>query len=96
MRRVADCLMRGASDRPDGGRLRDVQRDRERPGSSCRKRKPRGRLVGAVRIHAADAYLGQAVFQAEKGIPKQADVFTKQSAELFRQGAGDSPREVRK
>ena len=31
--------------------------------------------------YAADAYLGQAVFQAEKGDTKQADVFTKQSAD---------------
>ena len=31
--------------------------------------------------NAADAYLGQAVFQAEKGDTKQADVFTKQSAD---------------
>ena len=30
--------------------------------------------------YAAEAYLGKAVFQAEKGDPKQADIFTKQSS----------------
>jgi len=31
--------------------------------------------------YAAEAYLGKAVFQAEKGDNKQADIFTKQSAD---------------
>jgi len=31
--------------------------------------------------YAADAYLGKAVHQAEKGDNKQADIFTKQSQE---------------
>jgi hypothetical protein len=31
--------------------------------------------------YAADAYLGKAVYQAEQGDTKQADVFTKQSAD---------------
>jgi len=35
--------------------------------------------------YAAEAYLGQAVFQAEKGDPKQAEIFTKQSSDYSAQ-----------
>jgi len=38
--------------------------------------------------YSAEAYLGQAVRQAEKGDPKQAMIFTKQSADYSAQALG--------
>jgi len=53
---------------------------------SAREQLQKAKAAGAdwsapYEYNAADAYLGQAVFQAEKGDTKQADVFTKQSAD---------------
>ena len=38
--------------------------------------------------YAAEAYLGKAVFQAEKGDTKQADIFTKQSSDYSAKALG--------
>ena len=52
---------------------------------SAREQLQKAKAAGAdwtapYEYYAADAYLGQAVYQAEKGDNKQADVFTKQSS----------------
>jgi len=38
--------------------------------------------------NAAEAYLGKAVHQAEKGDPRQADIFAKQSADYSTKALG--------
>jgi hypothetical protein len=38
--------------------------------------------------YSAEAYLGKAVFQAEKGDNKQADIFTKQSSDYSAKALG--------
>lgn len=42
----------------------------------------------AYEYFAAEAYLGQAVHQAEKGDNKQADIFTKQSSDYSAKALG--------
>jgi hypothetical protein len=53
---------------------------------SARAQLESAKAAGAIwsapfEYYAAEAYLGKAVHQAEKGDPRQADIFTKQSAD---------------
>jgi hypothetical protein len=53
---------------------------------SARAQLESAKTAGAIwsapfEYYAAEAYLGKAVHQAEKGDPRQADIFTKQSAD---------------
>ena len=53
---------------------------------SAREQLGKAKDAGAIwsapfEYYAGEAYLGKAVFQAEKGDPRQADIFTKQSAD---------------